>query len=181
MVINAVQHNVTITSNIEYANGPFTNVSQIPQLVIIADNITIAAGVTRVDAWLIAKNDTTAAGVSRGAYGAIATCDQQSGSSGSNGMAQWLATPNGSGTNYTASNNSRLTIGHCTSQLRINGPVIASKLYLRRTAGSGPAADSGTPAEIISLRPDAYLWAREHMSPGLVYQNVNERELPPRY
>ena len=177
MVINAVQHNVTITSNIEYANGPFTNASQIPQLVIIADNITIAAGVTRVDAWLIAKNDPSRTG----AYGAIATCDQQSGSSGSNGMAQWLATPNGSGTNYTVSNNSRLTISHCTSQLRINGPVIASKLYLRRTAGSGPAADSGTPAEIISLRPDAYLWAREHMSPGLVYQVKTEKELPPRY
>lgn len=177
VVINAVQHNVTITSNIEYANGPFTNASQIPQLVIIADNITIAAGVTRVDAWLIAKNDPSRTG----AYGAIATCDQQSGSSGSNGMAQWLATPNGSGTNYTASNNSRLTISHCTSQLRINGPVIANKLYLRRTAGSGPAADSGTPAEIISLRPDAYLWAREHMSPGLMYQVKTEKELPPRY
>ncbi|OYX53505.1 hypothetical protein B7Y92_02790, partial [Candidatus Saccharibacteria bacterium 32-50-13] len=166
---NTTQRNVTV------------NASSSPALTSGQWVVTIAAGVTRVDAWLIAKNDTTAAGVSRGAYGAIATCDQQSGSSGSNGMAQWLATPNGSGTNYTASNNSRLTISHCTSQLRINGPVIANKLYLRRTAGSGPAADSGTPAEIISLRPDAYLWAREHMSPGLVYQVKTEKELPPRY
>lgn len=176
-VINAVGHNVTITTNLEYANGPFTRADQVPQLVIIADNITIAAGVTRVDAWLVAKNDRSRLG----AYGAIATCDQQSGSSGANGLAQWLATPNGSGTNYTESNNVRLTIDHCNQQLRINGPVIANKLYLRRTAGSGPNADAGTPAEIINLRPDAYLWAQEHMSTGTVYQVTSEKELPPRY
>ena len=181
LVINAEGHNVTIASNIEYANGPFTNAAHIPQLVIVADNITIAAGVSRVDAWLVAKNDTTPAGIARGAYGAIATCDQQAGPSGTNGIAQWLTAPNGAGTNYTASNNARLTIDHCNTQLRINGPVVATTLYLRRTAGSGPATDSGTPAEIINLRPDASLWARAHMSPGRIYQNVNERELPPRY
>jgi hypothetical protein len=38
---------------------------EIPQLVIIANNITIVSNVTNVDAWLIAKND-------------LATCDVNS-------------------------------------------------------------------------------------------------------
>jgi hypothetical protein len=162
-------------------SGDFTTIQgaldSVPDTQWQRFNITIAAGVTRVDAWLVAKNDSSRPG----AYGAIATCDEQSGSSGANGVAQWLATPNGSGTNYTQSNNARLTIDHCRHQLRINGPVIANKLYLRRTAGSGPNTDAGTPAEIINLRPDAYLWAREHMSTGTVYQVTSEKELPPRY
>ncbi len=182
LVINAIGHNVTIANNLIYANGSYTDAKRLPQLIILADNITINSNVTQVDAWLIAKNDTTTAGMSRGAYGSIATCDQQSGSGGSNGLAQWLATPDGSGgTNYDSSVNSRLTLDHCTQPLRINGPVMASKLYLRRTAGSGAGAAAGDPAEVINLRPDAYLWAREHMSPSGIYQTVNTTELPPRY
>ncbi len=182
LVINAIGHNITIANNLIYANAGHTDARRLPQLIILADNITINSNVTQVDAWLIAKNDTTTAGVSRGAFGAIATCDQQSGASGSNGLAQWLATPDGSGgTNYDSSPNSRLTLDHCSQALRINGPVMASKLYLRRTAGSGAGTAAGDPAEVINLRPDAYLWAREHMSLSHIYQTVNTTELPPRY
>ena len=176
LVVNATGHNITIGNDLRYANGPYTNAGQIPQLVIIADNITINSNVTQVDAWLLARN-----GPGAGAYGAIATCDQQAGASGANGVAQWLATPSGSGTNYTASNNSRLTLSHCTQPLRINGPVIANQLYLRRTAGSGAGPDAATPAEIINLRPDAYLWARERTRSTLIFQTITETELPPRY
>ena len=178
LVINAQRHNVTITSNIVYANGPFSTTDQIPQLVIIADNITIADTVSRVDAWLIAKNDSTRPT----AHGAIATCNQQAGGATS---AQWLAATSGPTTTNYESSSADLTVAHCTTPLQINGPVIANKLFLRRTAGSGTLTTApnrpGDPAETINLRPDAYLWARTQMSPGLVYQVTTERELPPRY
>ena len=45
-----------IEGNITYANGPFTNVRDIPQVVIIAQNIEIRDNVGRVDAWLVASN-----------------------------------------------------------------------------------------------------------------------------
>lgn len=175
LVINAIGHNVTIANDIQYANGPFVDARDIPQLVIIADNITIAADVTRVDAWLVARSNGSVSG------GAIATCDEQAGTSGADGVAQWLSMPNGSGTNYTNSSNSHLSMLHCQRQLQINGPVIAQRLYLRRTAGSDAGSGAGTPAEIINLRPDAYMWAREYMSPNFIFQNISERELPPRY
>lgn len=46
---------VTINGNQTYYSGPYTNAIQLPQLVIIADNINIADNVTNVDAWLVAK------------------------------------------------------------------------------------------------------------------------------
>lgn len=163
LVVNAVGKNVTIANNLTYASGPYSSARNLPQLIVIADNITINSGVTRVDAWLIARN-------------AISTCDQQSSGSGTG---QWLS----SGSNYTSSS-ARLVIGpsgHCANVLQINGPVIANKLYLRRTAGSGPNEQAGNPAEIINLRPDAYLWANEWMNPLRAYRTTNVTELPPRY
>ncbi len=47
---------VTITGNLNYSDGPFTSVSQIPQLVIIAKNIIIQSAVGHIDAWLIASD-----------------------------------------------------------------------------------------------------------------------------
>ena len=57
--------NVTVDGNISYNNGSMESAGEIPQLVIIANNITIVSNVTNVDAWLIAKND-------------LATCDVNS-------------------------------------------------------------------------------------------------------
>ncbi len=42
--------------NIDNNGAGYKNVSQLPQLVIIADNIYIAAAVSNVDAWLIARD-----------------------------------------------------------------------------------------------------------------------------
>jgi hypothetical protein len=47
---------VTIDGNITYPNGPFTTIRDIPQVVIIAQNIRIKDSVDHVDAWLIAKD-----------------------------------------------------------------------------------------------------------------------------
>lgn len=46
---------VTIDGNITYANGPFTNIRDIPQVVIIAQNINVRDGVDHIDAWLVAS------------------------------------------------------------------------------------------------------------------------------
>lgn len=48
--------NIAIDQNIVYNPGSLVGSQNIPQLVLIGDNITIAEGVTRVDAWLIATN-----------------------------------------------------------------------------------------------------------------------------
>lgn len=47
---------VRIEGNITYANGPFTNIRDIPQVVITAQNIEIRDNVGRIDAWLVASN-----------------------------------------------------------------------------------------------------------------------------
>lgn len=60
---------VTIDDDINYENGPYASISEIPQLVIIARNITISESVTNVSAWLISDN---AAG------GTISTCGNSS-------------------------------------------------------------------------------------------------------
>lgn len=55
---------ITIDSDIKYTQGSLQKDTDIPQLVLIADNININNNVKQVDAWLIA----------RGANGTINTC-----------------------------------------------------------------------------------------------------------
>jgi len=164
-VINAPNADIFIQGNLTYTSAALgtgtprrTDLSRIPQLVIIGRNITINSNVTRVDAWLIAKN-------------ALATCNQQ-------GTASQL-----SSAGYYTSNAARLQASDCNQLLRVNGPVIANKLYLRRTAGS-TAANPGNPAEIFALSPDAYLWAYNRTSTATgttVYRTTELWEVPPRY
>ncbi|MBN2843562.1 MAG: hypothetical protein JXM68_10750 [Sedimentisphaerales bacterium] len=142
-VVLKVSGTVTILGNQTYNNGPYTSISRIPQLVIIADNINIRNTVTRVDAWLIASGD-------------INTCSN-------------------------VSTSARLTSSICNNPLRVNGPVMADKIYLRRTAGSGTGWDSGDPAEVFNLRADTYLWAYSQASGTGRIQTVHTTELPPRY
>jgi hypothetical protein len=73
----------------------------------------------------------------------------------------------------------------CNLKLVVNGPVMADKLYLRRTYGSNPCvgsdcSPSGEPAEIFNLRPDAYLWASGRSIVSGRLQTVYTTELPPR-
>ena len=73
-----------------------------------------------------------------------------------------------------------LSASVCDQQLQINGPVIAEHLFLRRTAGSG-RDDPGTPAEIINIRPDVYLWAYSKSMEISPIKTMYVRELPPRF
>jgi hypothetical protein len=68
----------------------------------------------------------------------------------------------------------------CDKQLRINGPIVADKLYLRRTYG-GQKGEIGTPAEILNLRPDTYLWAHGISQDSGAIKTTYLKELPPRY
>ena len=69
----------------------------------------------------------------------------------------------------------------CDAPLTIHGPVVAGKLLLNRTAGSGTGDASGDPAETISLRPDAFLWARLVAGGAGKAETVSTVELPPRF
>lgn len=137
---------VTIDGNITYTTDSLSSISDIPQVVIIANNIQIKDTVTNVDAWLIAN----------GASGRIYSCN-----------------------NYDFSQT--LTDKTCDKKLVVNGPVMAKKLYLTRTAGSGVGPASGDPGEILNLRADAYLWAINRAQGAGRIQTTETRELAPRF
>lgn len=92
----------------------------------------------------------------------------------------WLIATGTVNTCYDA-NLTALTINVCATPLVINGPVMARTLILGRTAGSGSGAASGDPAEVINLRPDAYLWGIYQGSKSGRLETTYERELPPRF
>lgn len=152
VVINAPGNNIRIAGNIAYTNDALSGLSDIPQVVIIANNITIDESVTRVDAWLVAG-------------GTVTTCS--------------AADLDGAN---TAQLRDRLHAGRCSQQLTVNGPVIANQLRLRRTAGSeGTGPLLGAPAEVFNFRPDAYLWLVSRSGAGRGVPTVLTRELPPKY
>lgn len=148
--------NVNIRAPLEYTSGPFDSLNDLPQLVIIADGyIRIDQSVDRVDAWLISNSR-------------VLTCAR---ATHAGGPLQ----------NYY----SFLDANTCNDQLRINGPIQADSLYLRRTGGAGAdgsdAAARSTPAEVINLRSDAYLWAYGRASQGQSIRTDSVKELPPRF
>lgn len=147
LIIKAPASTVTITGDITYANGPYTDTSSLPQLVISARNIVIRDNVNVVNAWLIARS------------GYISTCNVPPSSGG------WA---------------SDLNSNVCNQRLAINGPTIASKLYLRRTFGAD-VAHRGSPAEILNLRPDAYLRGQATSSQSSSIGTEFVKELPPRF
>ncbi len=148
LVINNPEGTVRISGDIKYSDDFFGSASEVPQMVIIAKNIIIDEGVSRVDAWLIGS-DT------------ISTC----GNAPSN-------------TDYYFKG---LTLDKCSKQLVINGPVVAGKVLLRRTAGGdgATAAERSRPAEKINYRGDAALWASQFNSNTI--KTTYTSELPPRF
>lgn len=66
VIITAPSATINITSNIEYTGAALNRAGDIPQVVVIADNIVIDETVTRIDAWLIAT----------GSNGNINTCSR---------------------------------------------------------------------------------------------------------
>lgn len=145
-ILYAPTATVTIGCNIKYDEGAFNvseiESSQLPQLVIIANQINIAPNVGRVDAWLIAKN------------GSVNTC-------------------------YS------FDIVNCSSQLIINGPVMADKLFLWRTIVSRTTnpTDLATPAEIINLPGSSLIWAYNYNNSNSSQRLITTStvELPPYY
>ncbi len=150
IVINAPDTDVTINGNISYQNGPFNRTSQLPQLVIIARNITINEGVGNVDAWLIAP----------GTY---------NGTTNSNGVIRTCNRPT-----------NEINQDVCNTKLTVNGPVIANRLVMLRTAGAD-GSNPGDPAEVFNFRSDAYLWALGQSESAGRVTTVYTKELPSRY
>lgn len=74
-----------------------------------------------------------------------------------------------------------LTSDVCNQRLTVNGPVVANRLLMYRTAGADSAAAAALPAEVFNLRPDAYLWVSGLESSFGRAKAVDTTELPPRY
>lgn len=146
---------VRISGDLLYSDSG--NVRSLPQLVIYAKNIVIDPSVREVNAWLITPKD-----------GYVSTCGAVF------DMTNWL---------------SNVSEALCGKKLRINGPIKAGHLFLRRTYGGRHASSAkndpnmhpGTPAEIINLRADAYLWSYSNYRNTGAISTMNVRELPPRY
>ncbi len=163
IVISAPKGTVTIAGDLNYFPGPYDNAREIPQLIIIAKNITINAGVKKVDGWLIAK----------------APADTPSGTNGSDPT-------NPIGVIKTCEVETNLTVALCNQRLTINGPVMANQLVLRRTAGlvgasATAAPPDDQPAEIFNLRAETYLWIYNQNTGKARANTTYSRELGPRF
>lgn len=142
---------VTIDGNIETHDHDISSARDVQQIIIIARNIVVRDNVSRVDAWLIARPVNANSGF-------ISTCN---------------TVPGGASMFYID-----LTAGGaCDSQqLRVNGPIMARELQLRRTAGEDAYA-----AEIFNMRPDAYMWAAAQAQVDGRIDTMFTTELPPRF
>ena len=146
---------VRISGDLLYADT--NDVHQLPQLIIYAKNIIIEPSVGEVNAWLITQKD-----------GYVSTCGVVISD------VAWL---------------SGVSDVSCGKQLKINGPIKTGRLFLRRTYGGKHASSAkndpnmhpGTPAEIINLRADTYIWAYNNYRNTGAISTMNVRELPPRY
>lgn len=147
---------VRISGDLLYTDT--NDVRQLPQLIIYAKNIIIEPSVGEVNAWLITQKD-----------GYVSTCGVVI------SARDWL---NG------------VSESSCgKQQLKINGPIKTGRLFLRRTYGGKHASSAkndpnmhpGTPAEIINLRADTYIWAYNNYRNTGAISTMNVRELPPRY
>lgn len=76
-----------------------------------------------------------------------------------------------------------LSTKECNQQLMINGPVMAHQLWLRRTARTITTGEHAerTPAELINLRPDVYLWADNQPGAEKRLLTTYSKELAPRF
>ena len=95
------------------------NITDLPQVIIIAESISISSEVSQIDAWLI--TDTSHSfGLNDGGY--INTCREFQ--------------------------DSKTSTNTCWKSLKINGPVVTSALLLNRTGGAWPgiSGDVGNPA-----------------------------------
>lgn len=153
-VLYAPNSTVIIENNLTYEDREYSSFAELPQLVIVAENIIINESVSTIDAWLMASDR-------------VVTCRPGS-QSASTYPASYLLGVNGT---------------NCRDQLKINGPVMAGQLHLYRV---GPVDENyaNIPAEVINLRPDAYLWAygqSRNLNQGAAIKTTTITELPPRF
>lgn len=95
----------------------------------------------------------------------------------------WLVATTGNGTINTCKEvnpGDKLSATMCAQKLTVNGPVMAKKLYLQRTAGANqpPLNDA---AEQFNLRADAYVWSMVRATEGIHISINQTTELPPRF
>ncbi len=75
----------------------------------------------------------------------------------------------------------QLTARVCNNKLVINGPVMANRILLYRTAGAAGNGAPGDPAEVFNTRPDAYMWASNLPINNKKARTTLTKELPPRF
>lgn len=135
-------------------DNEYTNIAQIPQLILIGKTIVIDQSVTHIDAWLIADKVQTC-NISKNKVDKLEDRD-------ANGINLFNATS-------------------CTETLTINGPVITKTLNLYRTAGGKGNGTNGKSAEVMYLGPETYLWAYNQAARYSQATTTYQRELAPRY
>ncbi len=69
----------------------------------------------------------------------------------------------------------------CTNKLTVNGLIIASKVYLKRTSGGDPVESIKEPAELVNFQPSIFIWAQNRSANAHNPQMVYIKKLPPRY
>lgn len=154
--------NLKITGNITTLPGNYTNIYNIPQVVIfVHGNVEIASNVTRLDAWLIVD-------------GKINTCgDFASGTTESDAVGR----PRDVCNKQLAFNGPVMA-----SSLTLNRSFGSDPLITYRNGTFGAPSTKYAAGEIFNLRMDTYLWA--YAQAGRYASSYTEsytRELAPRY
>ena len=100
----------------------------------------------------------------------------------------WLMASGDINTCSDVSTTAPLSANVCSQQLKVNGPVSAGNLYLRRTYGAGYTPNAPqerdrpvSAAEVFTVRADAALWAIAHDTTTTPVSVASSAELPPRF
>lgn len=151
-VILCVDGTATIGDDLAYdTSAALQKLSDIPQVVIVANNIAIDGDVRRVDAWLIAGGEDP--------DGFITTCDDVD-----------LRNP---GLSVNVCRNKLVVNGPV-----MTGHLY---LYRTHTKPYTTPEGNDSPAETFSLPASAFLWAANYSNSRDVPQTTYIKELPPRF
>ena len=156
---------LNITHDITTNKGPYSNIYQIPQVIIFVDgNVNISSNVERIDAWLIVRD-------------AIDTC-----TAFNDGTT--AAHVNAKPTDICSH---QLTFNGPVraDNIKLRRSFGANNIHSNLTGSPLPgrmATEKWAPAEIFNLRADTYLWAYAQAGRyDSSYTESYSRELPPRY
>jgi hypothetical protein len=168
----SVSGNATISGNITYQEGPYGNINDLPQAVIIVrGNLIIGAGVTQIDAWVIVTGTIyTCNNISSVSSLNNSTCASKLVFNGpvSAGKIKLMRTA-GSGVNNSLRTSCSQGINSCAS----SGKTVYGYNQWQDA--------SGDPAEVFNLRADAYMWAFNQSLLGGQARTTYVREVAPRY